>query len=1047
MPLQRTVFRWIRACDENRGLTTEINFKLHATVTAKEVAVQYGVPEDVFIEHVRQEIIEAASCASLPFTIMMVFVYAVMMTSHNPISTMFAAEDSVAFGIEEDAEFARTNDNHGHKTIYDVDSEAEFWSWMLEGFVPLMNGQGTDWSEGVDEDNPLMVANTEEVPVLERGFFLNYNRIIGGIRVRQERSWVTECDSTSDLSMFYNKSCVGGLDYQLWPETWQAFETTNATMSFWLYVQEDLEVLQDLVLEKEVSGWLSSETKKIEITIPIYNAEYGIYVITYCNFFLSRGGHIWKRIISLSTFASWWYGAWNVILDTVWVCGLVYIFVTEVREMSFFLRVSGLHAMLHHYCTFWNLIDWIALAMGFLIVGLFLVRNAATYTVNNELVRLAEIDPLGNTLNYREQISFVIDALESEVHEVYRFRIVLACYPVVNVARLFKAFSSQPRLSLVTRTLASARVDLLHFLVVFCCIFFTYAIQGVILFGREVDGFTTLTRACISCFRTMMGDFEWEELSQIGRIEAGIWFMTFMMIIVMLMLNMLLAIVMDAYSEQKAATGDAETLWEEAKQGFVRWNGRRKGVLMSLEEVLWHLECSRGEFLTVTSEGTLAQEVAVEETPVDDEQEHPTSSFNFRSMVFQAKPPEQEHVSKRRSWCLVTVATLMVVCPKMTTEQAQELIMHAILDYYAANQDDADMEEMLMDIREVNYVTGLMRTKMENILMANIDPQFEGTLDKEAFEEGKEQAQARFLAELNAVRGHLHVAEKQVVGTDAFETAAEHRIAELAKKTDLPLSPLQSIDEAEAYEEMHVLDDQEAVLYACRECGIDTKNDEVRLRCLGRLCRALAVDRGDNTVRVLVFGVGEVWMGVSALGKLQVSDLATEKEDNHDSSKKAKPEEVQSFFKWGAAPWNRAGVPMQADVDNRIKELQAELKMGKQTTCEAVAAIAELERRLLQEHDERAKLATKFATLKRNVIALTRDNKRMSAEVVELEHRFRSVGEAGATRDEYMELVRTMVEENSRLKSALTGAEGSVRVGVAGSGYGTKPSSSIVRHM
>eukprot|EP00450_Noctiluca_scintillans_P037262 CAMPEP_0194540414 /NCGR_PEP_ID=MMETSP0253-20130528/80618_1 /TAXON_ID=2966 /ORGANISM="Noctiluca scintillans" /LENGTH=81 /DNA_ID=CAMNT_0039386783 /DNA_START=39 /DNA_END=281 /DNA_ORIENTATION=+ len=81
-------------------------------------------------------------------------------------------------------------------------------------------------------------------------------------------------------------------------------------------------------------------------------------------------------------------------------------------------------------------------------------------------------------------------------------------------------------------------------------------------------------------------------------------------------------------------------------------------------------------------------------------------------MVFQAKPPEEEHVSKRRSWCLVTVATLKVACPKMTTEQAQELIMHAILDHYAANQDDADMEEMLMDIREVNYVTRKMRTKM-----------------------------------------------------------------------------------------------------------------------------------------------------------------------------------------------------------------------------------------------------------------------------------------------------------------------------------------------
>merc|ERR1740130_2117836 len=99
-------------------------------------------------------------------------------------------------------------------------------------------------------------------------------------------------------------------------------------------------------------------------------------------------------------------------------------------------------------------------------------------------------DEENNRAGFREQSQVVFDVLAEEVLAANNFRVILGTYPMLIVMRLFEAFSHQPRLSIVTSTLGDAMVDLVHFLLVFLSIYVTYAIAGVVLFGREVDGFT-----------------------------------------------------------------------------------------------------------------------------------------------------------------------------------------------------------------------------------------------------------------------------------------------------------------------------------------------------------------------------------------------------------------------------------------------------------------------------------------------------------------------------------------------------------------------------
>lgn len=67
---------------------------------------------------------------------------------------------------------------------------------------------------------------------------------------------------------------------------------------------------------------------------------------------------------------------------------------------------------------------------------------------------------------------------------------------------------------------------------------------------------------------------------------------------------------------------------------------------------------------------------------------------------------------------------------------------------------------------------------------------------------------------------------------------------------------------------VQVLTDAHAVVRACRESGIDGTNDHLRRRALGRRGRIMKVDHSDQTVKVRVDGVGDVWLGVRAVQSL-----------------------------------------------------------------------------------------------------------------------------------------------------------------------------------
>jgi len=83
--------------------------------------------------------------------------------------------------------------------------------------------------------------------------------------------------------------------------------------------------------------------------------------------------------------------------------------------------------------------------------------------------------------------------------------------------------------------------------------------------------FSTVSQALMTCFRIMIeSEYPWDDLASEYYITAGIWSWTFIMIVAILMINMVLAIILDVYNEVHENTSGSETVWETMRQIYNR---------------------------------------------------------------------------------------------------------------------------------------------------------------------------------------------------------------------------------------------------------------------------------------------------------------------------------------------------------------------------------------------------------------------------------------------------------------------------------------------
>uniref|UniRef100_A0A8C3TPA3 Polycystin-2 n=1 Tax=Catharus ustulatus TaxID=91951 RepID=A0A8C3TPA3_CATUS len=420
------------------------------------------------------------------------------------------------------------------KTLSTMD---DFWKFT-EG--PLLDG--LYWEMWYN--NKTMAEN--------KSFIYYENLLLGVPRIRQLKVRNGSCSIPEDLKDEI-KDCYDV--YSVANEDTAPFGLRNGTA--WTYTNEkDLNgsshwgliatysgagYYQDLSRTREVTAlqiaslkknlWLDRGTRAAFIDFSVYNANINLFcVVRLLVEFPATGGLVtsWQfqpvRLIHyISTF-----DFFLAACEMSFCLFVLYYMVEEVLE----IRIHRLR----YFRSLWNCLDILIIVLSVVAIGISIYR---TSTVDMLLKKLLE-----------DQNSFP------------NFE------PLAYWQMQFNNIAAVTTMSQLSTTMSRCVKDVIGFAIMFFIIFLAYAQLAYLVFGTQIDDFSTFQDCIFTQFRIILGDFNFTEVEEANRILGPIYFTTFVFFMFFILLNMFLAIINDTYSEVKSDMAQQKAEMELTQQNF-----------------------------------------------------------------------------------------------------------------------------------------------------------------------------------------------------------------------------------------------------------------------------------------------------------------------------------------------------------------------------------------------------------------------------------------------------------------------------------------------
>uniref|UniRef100_A0A2K6MXH3 Polycystin-2-like protein 2 n=1 Tax=Rhinopithecus bieti TaxID=61621 RepID=A0A2K6MXH3_RHIBE len=210
-------------------------------------------------------------------------------------------------------------------------------------------------------------------------------------------------------------------------------------------------------------------------------------------------------------------------------CIFLFVFTTqEVKKIKEFKSA--------YFKSIWNWLELLLLLLCFVAVSFNTYCNVQIFLF------------LGQLLKSTEQYS---DFYFLACWHIY-YNNIIAITIFFAWIKIFKFISFNKTMSQLSSTLSRCIKDIVGFAIMFFIIFFAYAQLGFLVFGSQVDDFSTFQNSIFAQFRIVLGDFDFAGIQQANPILGPIYFITFIFFVFFVLLNMFLAIINDTYSEVKA---------------------------------------------------------------------------------------------------------------------------------------------------------------------------------------------------------------------------------------------------------------------------------------------------------------------------------------------------------------------------------------------------------------------------------------------------------------------------------------------------------------
>ncbi|XP_023051360.1 polycystic kidney disease 2-like 2 protein isoform X1 [Piliocolobus tephrosceles] len=419
-----------------------------------------------------------------------------------------------------------------------IRSITDFWKFM-EG--PLLEGLYWDsW------------YNNQQLYNLKNSSRIYYENILLGVpRVRQLKVRNNTCKVYSSfqslMSECYGKYTSANEDlsnFGLQINTEWRYSTSN-TNSPWHWgflgvyrnggyiftLSKSKSETKNKFIDLRLNSWITRGTRVIFIDFSLYNANVNLFcIIRLVAEFPATGGILtsWQFYsVKLLRYVS--YYDYFIASCEITFCIFLFVFTTqEVKKIKEFKSA--------YFKSIWNWLELLLLLLCFVAVSFNTYCNVQIFLL------------LGQLLKSTEQYS---DFYFLACWHIY-YNNIIAITIFFAWIKIFKFISFNKTMSQLSSTLSRCIKDIVGFAIMFFIIFFAYAQLGFLVFGSQVDDFSTFQNSIFAQFRIVLGDFNFAGIQQTNPILGPIYFITFIFFVFFVLLNMFLAIINDTYSEVKA---------------------------------------------------------------------------------------------------------------------------------------------------------------------------------------------------------------------------------------------------------------------------------------------------------------------------------------------------------------------------------------------------------------------------------------------------------------------------------------------------------------
>jgi len=542
-----------------------------------------AVPRDVMKRVVSTQQERFYGCLSLPGNLVFFLLFSIAVILHEDITNTYMIESGLRTSLSDGAD--------------DMNDREGIWNWLESELLPKLFAQ-TDYL-GQPYANKTQWSRV-----------LTYNQLVGPAILSQQRSnrvWCNDGEGVSGDMYCYDQLTRSNTEFgsqaNLPIATPTAGEyaggtsTTAERRAYWdsafkvqqsrrlartirpefdimlpgarkednfvmaIYPNTPYNLTQKHVEYVKQKEWLDAHTKHLSIRALLINSEVGrprLQMFSF-NIAFSRGGGLFTYVRMNTIFLRSFPDVGTIVVDILFCTHLFIIFVVELYRLG---KSVVRREARKHMKKGWTILQALTIIGGVMVVAgymyEFMLRDGVRTTF--ESVAASQLqDVPADTSN--DGITLIEEA-DNMNDYMANFRIVTGLYCLLCMVRFFTSFSAQPRLAVVTTTLEVSAFDIVHFLIVLAPTWLAYALAGCFIFGRRMEEFATLDASIGYCFKLMIeGEFDWPYYSQENTFTTMFWMWTFMVLLNLIMLNLVLAIILDVYGSIRRETGKSETAW------------------------------------------------------------------------------------------------------------------------------------------------------------------------------------------------------------------------------------------------------------------------------------------------------------------------------------------------------------------------------------------------------------------------------------------------------------------------------------------------------